>query len=325
MTLGRYLLLVDWSKVSIEPVAARMQDRLQCQTRLADHDCIILANDPGQLLAMPGERGMIIGTVFPRHGPASAVESSDRLWLEELDAPDPLTLLRDRFWGGYVGFDWQSGVLRLFRDPGGAMPCYYMALPTGWAVSSDAEMLVEAGLLSPRIDWAEMPRYLTSKDLPSGRTGIEGLMELLAGSCVTLGSTMSVPTQYWSPWDHVAECDGWDGDAMAERLRRTVDHCVASWASTSDRTLATLSGDSIPRSWLRASPGRNAISNVRRWLPVTASATRENMPAPWRLMRAQTFTKPIMIMMTSIWTDPSRGISPNRSARCTRQPSMPRS
>ncbi|NML91202.1 asparagine synthase [Sphingobium sp. TB-6] len=242
MTLGRYLLLVDWSKASIEPVAARMQDRLQFQTRFADHDCIILANDPGQLLAMPGERGMIIGTVFPRHGPASAIESSDRLWLEELDAPDPLTLLRDRFWGGYVGLDWQTGALRLFRDPGGAMPCYYMALPTGWAVSSDAEMLVEAGLLSPRIDWAEMPRYLTSKDLPSGRTGIEGLMELLAGSCVTLGPTMSAPRQYWSPWDHLAECDGWDGDAMAERLRRTVDHCVASWASTGDRTLATLSG-----------------------------------------------------------------------------------
>ncbi len=242
MTLGRYLILVDRTRAALENVADRVRSRLPIQHQIAGQDCRIFVNLADQLLFLPGRRGVVIGTLFARHGPARAVSAVDRHALDELAGTDLLATLRDRFWGGYVAIDQAGGPLRLIRDPVGAMPCYYKALETGWAIASDADLLVEAGLLSPKVDWAEMPRFLTSKDLPCERSCIEGLRELLAGTCLELGVAAPAPIRFWSPWDYATDESAWDGAEMAQHLRRTVDHCVASWASTAAPALATLSG-----------------------------------------------------------------------------------
>lgn len=242
MTLLRYLILVDRSGSSLTQTASRLQEAFPFHVTLAEHHCLILMNVEGEALRLPGGKGVAIGTVFPRHGAAKRIDCNDRQWTEELDGPEPLKTLRDRYWGGFIAVLARDEELELIRDPGGAMPCYFMATSTGWAIASDAEALVRVGLLRPRIAWAEMPRYLTAKDLPSTRTAIEGLHELLAGTSIKLGAHASDPSVFWSPWDYIGEADYWDGADMADRLRRAVDHCAASWASTADQIVSTLSG-----------------------------------------------------------------------------------
>lgn len=242
MTLLRYLILVDRSGSSLTQTASRLQEAFPFHVTLAEHHCVILMNVEGAALRLPKGKGVAIGTIFPRHGAARRIDHNDRQWNEDLDGPEPLKTLRDRYWGGFIALLAQDEGLVLIRDPGGAMPCYFMATSTGWAVASDAESLVRVGLLRPRIAWAEMPRCLTAKDLPSTRTAIEGLHELLAGTSVKLGPRANDPSGFWSPWDYVSEPDWWDGADMADRLRATVDHCAASWASTAYQILSTLSG-----------------------------------------------------------------------------------
>lgn len=242
MTLLRYLILIDRSGSFLMQTASRLQEVFPFQVTLSEHHCLILTNVESQALQLPGGKGVAIGTVFPRNGAARRIYGDDRQWKEDLAGREQLTVLRDRYWGAFIALLAQTNGLELIRDPGGAMPCYYMATSTGWAVASDAETLVSVGLLAPRIAWAEMPRYLTAKDLPCSRTGIEGLYELLAGTSVKLGAKACDPTAFWSPWDYVFEPGAWDGANMAERLRRTVDHCTASWASTANHILSTLSG-----------------------------------------------------------------------------------
>jgi asparagine synthase (glutamine-hydrolysing) len=242
MKLLRYLILIDRSGSSLMQTASRWQEAFPFQTTLAEHHCLILMNVESHALHLPAGKGVAIGTVFPRHGAAKRIDGDDRQWKEDLAVREPLTILRDRYWGGFIALLAQDDGLELIRDPGGAMPCYYMATSIGWAVASDAETLVSVGLLSPRIAWAEMPRYLTAKDLPCSRTGIEGLHELLAGTSIKLGAKPCAPTAFWSPWDYVVEPGSWDGTKMAECLRRTVEHCTAAWASTTDHILSTLSG-----------------------------------------------------------------------------------
>lgn len=242
MMLGQYLVLVGADEALQGAVASSLRARLPFRTALPTEDCVVLTSMSDLALPIPADRGIAIGTIFPRYGPARSIKLEDRQWHSELADPDVLTALRDRFWGGYIALIAQQGAIHLARDPGGAMPCYFTQLPTGWAICSDADLLIEAGLLTPSIAWNEIPRYLTAKDLPCAVTAIEGLKELLPGTCLTLAKGQSQVTPFWSPWDHVAEPEIWDGPATAERLRRVVDHCVAAWASTTGRGLATLSG-----------------------------------------------------------------------------------
>ncbi|MDI1296251.1 MAG: asparagine synthase-related protein, partial [bacterium] len=130
----------------------------------------------------------------------------------------------------------------MMRDPSGAMPCYIMPISGGWAAASDASLLMSAGLLKPTIAWDEIPRYLAAKDLPATRTAIQHVREILPGTYERLGEGRSGVTGFWSPWDHISPAERPGTVPMEERLRRTVDHCVASWASTTGSALLTLSG-----------------------------------------------------------------------------------
>lgn len=240
--LGRYLILIDWNEAIASRRQAFVQERtgLRYCTRIGQG--IIWTSAPDLVLPLPDGSGAVIGTLFARHGPAFPITMEDKQWQEEMRTGAVLATLRDRYWGGYILHTEREGMMELARDPGGAMPCYFLQMPTGWAASSDVDILVEAGLLKRAIAWDQIPRYLIAKDLPNSVTAIEGLHELLPGTSVLLKAGEQEVTRFWSPWDHVRETEQWDSEAAAERLRRTIDHCIASWASTSSAILSTLSG-----------------------------------------------------------------------------------
>lgn len=202
----------------------------------------ILTRSVDDILPIPADRGYIIGTLFPKHGPARSLSRDEPHGIDELGHSDPIGCLRDRFWGGYVALLVDGPALTLLRDPSGAMPCYVMPITGGWAAASDVSLLVKAGLLKPEVAWHEIPRYLAARDLPAAATAIEHVREVLPGTYERFDAGKVDCSSFWSPWNYVSD-KNWPGsEEMGERLRRTVDHTVASWVSTAVSPLLTLSG-----------------------------------------------------------------------------------
>ena len=240
--LERYLAIIDHSGAPLERLSSGFLAASGFQTILLGKSCALLPACATQSLTLHANRGVVIGSVFPRHGPAARIRPSDRVFPDDMLHGDPIVTLGERYWGGYVALLALENRMVVARSPGGALPCYFTMLPGGWAISSDMMLLVKAGLVRPSVSWAEMPRYLAAKDLPQARTALDGVKELLPGNAVELGEREERVRQFWNPWDFVSEPLFWDSVDVAERLRRTVDHCVASWASISQAPILTLSG-----------------------------------------------------------------------------------
>lgn len=240
--LERYLAIINYSGAPLERLSSGFLAASGFQSFLLGKCCALLTTCAAQLLRLPTDGGAVIGPVFPRHGPAACILPSDKLFADDMLHGDPFATLAERYWGGYVAVLTPKNRMLVARSPGGALPCYFTMFPGGWAISSDIMLLVEAGLVRPSVNWAEIPRYLGARDLPQARTAVDGVTELLPGTAVELGEREARVWQFWNPWDFVSEPLLWDSEDVADRLRRTVDHCVASWASTSQAPILTLSG-----------------------------------------------------------------------------------
>ena len=87
----------------------------------------ILASRDTPMISL-GSHGAVIGHLYPRHGPARR--------LVRIDAEEAATIGASRgqhlissFWGGYVAMITDDDLVRIVREPSGAMPCYYMCGP----------------------------------------------------------------------------------------------------------------------------------------------------------------------------------------------------
>ena len=240
--LRQFLILSAGDPSALDGLLERTQAAIGWEHVIKAPGFAILCRSIGDVLQMPGGRGFIIGTLFSKHGPARSISGAEPSLLDELAQPDPVGILRDRFWGGYVALLVDGGTLSLLRDPSGAMPCYHATVPGGWAAASDVPLLVKVGLIKPTIAWDELPRYLAARDLPATATAIKQVREILPGTYERLENGASETVSFWSPWKYVPTDESRDTAQEAERLRRTVDHCVASWGSTADLPLLTLSG-----------------------------------------------------------------------------------
>lgn len=240
--LRQFLIFSSSAQVALDGLIQRAQSATGLRHAIQQQGLAILARSIEDVLTIPGGGGYILGTLFEKYGPASRIAPDDPQWLEPLAQPDPIVPLRDRFWGGYVALLADGRGLTMMRDPSGAMPCYIIPVSGGWAAASDVSLFVSAGLLKPTIAWDEIPRYLAAKDLPATRTAIQDVREILPGTYERLTEGRSSVTSFWSPWDHISPVERPSAAAMEERLKRTVDHCVASWASTTGAVLLTLSG-----------------------------------------------------------------------------------
>lgn len=240
--LRQFLTISSSAQMALDGLIQRAQSATGLRHAIKQQGFAILARSIEDVLILPGGAGYIVGTLFPKYGPAHRIAPEDPQWLEPLAQSDPIVSLRDRFWGGYVALLVDGGSLTIMRDSSGAMPCYIMPISGGWAAASDAALLVSAGFLKPTIAWDEIPRYLAAKDLPVARTAIHHVREILPGTYERLVDGRSSATSFWSPWDHISAVDRSGAGATEGRLRRTVDHCVASLASTTRSALLTLSG-----------------------------------------------------------------------------------
>jgi asparagine synthase (glutamine-hydrolysing) len=107
--------------------------------------------------------------------------------------------------------------------------------------ASDAELLVNSGVVGVSIDVEEIGRQLFRAFVPMPTTALRGIQELLAGFALRVPSRAVNQQQCWNPWDHVEWHDD-DRDAAAERLARTIQHSVHAIASPYSRILLSVSG-----------------------------------------------------------------------------------
>lgn len=147
-----------------------------------------------------------------------------------------------RYWGSYLTFGRNAAQYTVFRDPSAAMPCYYFGGATFLGVSNSVPMMVKAGIVRPSIDWSSLAEILGRAGLPTAKTALCDVHELLPGHQILTSDDMMEIRQVWSPWDYVSFRMETDAGAASAHLREIIDDCTQAWARQFDRVLLTLSG-----------------------------------------------------------------------------------
>lgn len=235
----RYLLVAGTGEAAWSELLGRLARRTRLELAFSQPQFAAFVNRHCRCLVV-GEVGVIVGTLFHRHGPARPLES--------LDVADAEAILESRgdkllgaYWGGYVAALADPHSVRILRDPSAALSCYFAQGPGYVAFASDAELLVESGLARVDLDWCALARHFFSAGVPTPATALHGITELLPGFGVRFPGEVECQVPCWSPWDHVKEQRG-GVDSAAERLSRTIKHCVHAWAASHGRLLVSVSG-----------------------------------------------------------------------------------
>ena len=200
----------------------------------------------GEETAMPiaGQGGLVLGTVFRRHGRLGAIETLDAGMSERILKTAGQSLI-DEVWGGYLALvlEAEGGVVHVLRDPSGGAPCFHTRQGEITYVFSDVSLAVELGLIDGAIDWCFVAHHLAFPGLRAARTGLVGVSELIAGTRLTLAPTGETQACCWTPWTFASpdrRCD--DHGEAVERLRTETRRCIGAWASQSRSILLELSG-----------------------------------------------------------------------------------
>ena len=234
-----YLLIVSDGGADWDAMLPRLEDRTG--RGLAYRSARVAALSGGSFSCLPVEKsGCVIGTLFRRHGGARPLASFAPDELESIAGEGDAVLLRS-FWGGYVSALERAGCVTVTRDPSATIPCYYSVADRIAAFASDADTLVRSGLATALIDFEEIARQFYNAGVPAPATALRGVRELLAGFEMRISGKSEEQRPCWSPWDWAEPGDDELGPA-AERLSRTVAHCVQGWAYGRGRLLVSLSG-----------------------------------------------------------------------------------
>lgn len=238
MTALRYLLAVP---------RGRLGDGLSLVSRPEDacgEGLSLWISDATQVLN-GGVRGpWIIGTVFDRHHGDKVACIPENSQGKQMRCPEPLAQeLIDRYWGGYLALIPARGDFHLFKSPLGHLPCYQATTSRHLLFASDPRLLLEAGLLTPAINWGALADHLRWPGLRAASTCLEGLMEICPGALLRVGDDPLTARRLWSPWRSWAERDtGRDTASAARSLRDVICRSVDAWTRQEDHVVVTASG-----------------------------------------------------------------------------------
>lgn len=197
-------------------------------------------------IPLPGDRGTVLGRLFRRQ-PSEAPTSVSRLSLHdanEVMRSDGATLVSG-FWGSYVAFlvDAQSRV-SVLRDPGGALPCFYMPFGDLTIVCSWLEDVLSflPNVPAPRVNGDALAAHLAFGELGGKETALAGVEQVRPGERVVLDAAPFRSTFLWKLEDQAAQQDCAPSRDQAPNLRRVVRDCTSAWASCYPALLLRLSG-----------------------------------------------------------------------------------
>lgn len=181
----------------------------------------------------PGTSAGIVGNLYARS--MATKLSPSKLDLERnFDERDLLS----SFWGDYLTFRHNGEMLKVMRDPSGALPCFFALADDAIYLASDVSLLVLAIGRVPAIDWHQLAQLLYVDDLPEETTALAGVRELLPGHILVFAGNRVETSQIWSPWDQVAQGEG----PTAKELEHCVRQCVTTVAAPFQSVLVGVSG-----------------------------------------------------------------------------------
>jgi asparagine synthase (glutamine-hydrolysing) len=194
---------------------------------------------------LPGGRGAILGTIFPKD-----LEMSVRHWRPQFTEEIAEEIVRSRgrdlmtrYWGGYVAFLNQGGQkYYVLRDCSGKIPCYVISTADVVIVTSNIEDIAGLALPAFSINEAYLAGFIFEAELSRSECGLNGVRELLAGECLELGEAGSKQFPMWDPRAICREGMIEDFELASREVRRVTQACVDFWASKYDRIVHQLSG-----------------------------------------------------------------------------------
>lgn len=230
----RYLVAISRDK---QPIPAAVHNAIMhvgLEPVTSENGFQLYLSLPDPWAHMDAADGIVIGDLFRRGADRDtiAICGGD----VAAGARDFETLLATH-WGCYLAISHDGEDVALMRDPSGALPAYYVRQHGIWYFASDAPLLVEAGLLTPMLDWSRVAWSLYAGDIADEYTAIDGLRQILPGMAIMLTGQQGQSRLCWSPWHHV-EAEHFDTDA----LRATTIACVQAWASRFASILVGVSG-----------------------------------------------------------------------------------
>ncbi|MEZ0135686.1 MULTISPECIES: asparagine synthase-related protein [Novosphingobium] len=240
MTVARYAMIVGGERGEREMLAEVLGSGPSWSPPLGGSMSIGLADRRTTCIDLDG-RGVVVGDLYPRYGPASPVASLDSTEVSAI-VDSAGGHLVERYWGNYVAL--LSGENRswVLRDPSGAVQCVHARIGHAHVFASDADVLAGSAIWTPRVAWQALARHLHSAGLPAATTAIEGLCELLPGFRAEIRQGEVVTEPVWSPWDHVGDQASFDRCAAADTLRRAVGQAVAASVAGHSRMAIGISG-----------------------------------------------------------------------------------
>jgi len=194
-------------------------------------------------IALPSVDGWIVGKLFRAADsrPVSHIETHQQLAVASTGGRSLLAA----YFGSYVAI-WRNGPDRpwcVMRDPSATQPVLFHSGSGLTLIASDLEALEAFGHIRTSIDWTGIAHNLCYPQVPTARTGIEGVTELLPGQRMRLDADAPTTEQIWQPWAFRNAAQG----AAASRnrikeLESVVDRVVAAWAFGVEQIGLELSG-----------------------------------------------------------------------------------
>ena len=232
----------------------RIAARLPIERRQGDNHLFMLEGTP--VIDLPHARGWLIGTVFDsvHQKPIQSLRAAQDMAIESSGG----RLLLQWLWGSYAAI-WQSDDRHhIFREPSGSLPLFVAQLAGLTAVTSDIGLLVRAGLIIPEVDWAMVEHGLLYPHLPTAKSHLRNVSEVLPAMRLTLDREGPKGQLLWEPWKFANPEPAIAASPIDhDRLRSIVDQCVAAWAESFRNINLELSGG-LDSSIIAVSLGRTA-------------------------------------------------------------------
>ena len=259
-----YFAVQHHQSVPLSPRLLAAIDHMQlgCRMMLAHQDAsqILLTQFATPRLCFPNGRGLIIGHLFERATSARIVEPGGNM-------DGPVESFVQRHWGGYVALRSTRDGAEAWRDPSGAMPCYYLGIDGAQIYTSAPAILFGLGLLAADIDWEMLGQGLIYRDIKPTRTLLRRVEELLPGAARSIHASETHTRCIWSPWRFIDTCpDPTFCDAVAA-VGEAVTSSVAAWARCFERPMLEISGG-LDSAIVAAIASKHASSTAITFAPI---------------------------------------------------------
>jgi asparagine synthase (glutamine-hydrolysing) len=237
---------------------ARLAALLPLRT-LIGNDWLFSAPD-APVIELPAIEGVLVGSLFSADGSSARGNLSGTEQLAIMSS-DGSSLVRSAS-GAFVAL-WRGcgpAPLKALRDPSAVLPAYCVMDDQIVAIASDVECLEMAGLTRLAIDLSGVATFLRFPLVPTDRTCIIGVRELLPGYLATFADGLSHIRPIWRPRDF-----GEILDARPTEIAVAIDQAVSGQCATADRVAVELSGgldSSIVAAAMPGSVDRTAIHMV---------------------------------------------------------------